>query len=175
MAKMNYLAKWLLVFLAIGFGPFSTSMAQESEILSPVAQKARAIVEAACDYIGAHSNDMPAVQHVLRNDPRFLDRKNALYVFVHRYDAARKEAIVCAHGIRPELIGKNMWNLRTPNGRLLFHEIARLVEKDGEGWIEYDWLNPFADRLQTKLSYVKRVLLGDGRKIWVGCGLWKEN
>jgi signal transduction histidine kinase len=67
-----------------------------------------------------------------------------------------------------------MWNLRTPNGRLLFHEIARLVEKDGEGWIEYDWLNPFTNRLQPKLSYIKSVLLGGGRKVWVGCGLWKE-
>lgn len=174
MAQINWPISWLLAFLIVGFSPFSLSMAQEDEMRSPVAQRAQAIVVAACDYIRTHSNDMSAVQHVLRNDPRFFDRKNALYVFVHRYDAARKEAIVCAHGTRPELIGKNMWSLRTPNGRLLFHEIARLVEKDGEGWIEYDWLNPFTNRLHPKLSYVKRVLIGDGRKVWVGCGLWKE-
>jgi signal transduction histidine kinase len=66
-----------------------------------------------------------------------------------------------------------MWHLRTPNGRLLFHEIARMVEKNGGGWIEYDWLNPFSNRLQTKISYVKGVVIDDGRKAWIGCGLWK--
>jgi len=149
-------------------------MAQENGMLSPVARKAKTIVEATCDYIRNHSNDMSAVQDALRNDPRFSDPKNALYVFIHCYDTDRKQAIVCAHGIRPELIGKNMWHLRTPNGRLLFHEIARMVESDGEGWIEYDWLNPLADRLMTKLSYVKGIVLDDGRKAWVGCGLWKQ-
>jgi signal transduction histidine kinase len=133
-------------------------MAQESGMHSPVAQKAKTIVEAASDYIRTHSKDMVAVQNAIRSDPRFSDPENALYVFMHCYDVARKEAIVCAHGIRPELIGKNMWHLRTPNGRLLFHEIARMVEKNGGGWIEYDWLNPFSNRLQTKISYVKGVV-----------------
>jgi len=171
---MNWLISWLLAFLIAGYSPFSLSMAQEDEMRSPAAQKAKTIVAAASDYIRSHSNDMSAVQNAIRSDPRFSDPENALYVFMHCFDADRKEAIVCAHGIRPELIGKNMWHLRTPNGRLLFHEIARLVEKDGEGWIEYDWLNPLSGRLQTKLSYVKKIVLEDGRKAWVGCGLWKK-
>jgi len=171
---MNALVSWLLAILVVSAGPFSVSTAQGNETLSPMAQKAKAIVKSACDYVRTHSNDMSAVQDALRSDPRFSDPENGLYVFVHCYDVARKKAIVCAHGIRPELIGKNMWHLRTPNGRLLFHEIARMVEEIGEGWIEYDWLNPFTDRLQTKLSYVKAVVLDDGRKAWVGCGLWEE-
>jgi len=171
---MNAMVSWLLAILVVNVGPFSVSMAQGNETLSPVAQKAKAIVEAACGYVRTHSNDMSAVQDALRSNPGFSDPDNGLYVFVHCYDAARKKAIVCAHGIRPELIGKNMWHLRTPNGRLLFHEIARMVEETGEGWIEYDWLNPFTNRLQTKLSYVRGIVLDDGRKAWVGCGLWEE-
>ena len=170
---MRDLVSWLLAVLVVGFGPFSLSIAQENEMRSPLTLKAKAIVEATCDYIRNHPGDQFAVQNALRNDPRFSDPKNALYVFIHSYDAARKQAFVFAHGVRPELIGKNMWHLRTPNGRLLFHEFARMVEEDGEGWIEYDWLNPIADRLMTKLSYVKGIVLDDGRKAWVGCGLWK--
>lgn len=86
----------------------------------------------------------------------------------------RKKAVCCGQGSRPELVGKNMWHLRTPTGRLVFHEIARMIEKDGKGWIEYDWLNPYTKTIQTKISYVKGISLGDRGKAWVGCGFWKK-
>ena len=149
------------------------SAAGENEVLSSAALKAKAMVEAAHAFIRAHLDDMPAVQKALQNDPRFIDRENGLYIFVHCYNAAKKEAICCGQGMRPELVGKNMWHLRTPSGRLLFQELTRMVERQGEGWLEYDWLNPHTNKLQTKLSYVKGIVLKDNRKAWVGCGIWK--
>ena len=87
----------------------------------------------------------------------------------------KKKPFVAPMGVRPELVGKNMWSLRTPNGRLLFYELSELAERYGEGWLEYDWLNPFTKKIQTKRSYVKKIVLKDGRKAWVGCGFWKES
>jgi signal transduction histidine kinase len=171
---MKYLASSLLALFVFYTITVPLPWALENEALSPDALKAKAIVEAAHAYIRAHSDDMPAVQKALENDPRFIDHDNGLYIFLHCYNAAKKEAICCGQGMRPELVGKNMWHLRTPNGRLLFHEMTRMVENDGEGWIEYDWLNPYTKKLQTKLSYVKGIVLKDGRKAWVGCGIWKE-
>lgn len=160
-----------LVFISIS-APCASP--EEMERLSPFAMKARAIVEAAHAFIRIHSDDMSAVQKALENDPRFFDHDKKLYVFVHCYNAAKEEAICCGQGIRPELVGKNMWHLRTPNGRELFHEIAQMIETDGKGWIEYEWLNPYTKTIQTKRSYMKGIVLKDGQNAWVGCGFWKE-
>jgi signal transduction histidine kinase len=147
---------------------------QKRDGLLPVAIKAKAIAEAAHSFFGDHSDDMATVQRAFENDPRFFDHDKKLYVFVHCFDAAKKESICCAQGIRPELVGRNMWHLRTPNGRLLFHEITQMIETHGKGWIEYEWLNPFTNAIQTKRSYIKGIVLKDGQKAWVGCGFWKE-
>ena len=165
---------FLLIFLFLSTNVSSEAIDEEKATPNSVAVKTKKIVEAAYDYIQKHSDDITAVQHALQTNPAFFDRDRNLYIFVHCYDIERQEAISCGHGIRPELLGKNMWHLRTPNGRLLFHEIAQMIEKHGEGWIEYDWLNPFTKSLQAKTSFIKGIVLKDGRKAWVGCGFWEE-
>ena len=163
----------LIIWLVIGFMPVAYAQ-QEAKPLPAVAAKTKAIVEAAHTFVSAHSNDMSTVQHTFQTHPGFSNRNENLYAYMHCYNIERKEAICCAHAIRPELVGKNMWHLRTPNGRLLFHELARMIEKDNQGWIEYDWLNPYTNTLQTKCSYLKGIVLKDGRKAWIGCGFWKN-
>ena len=168
------LASVLTVWVCF-FYPAATLGAAEDHPSSTLALKTEAIVEAACAYVLEHQDDMSVVQDALQHDPRFSNHEMGLYVFMHWYDSAKKEAICCAQGVRPELVGKNMWHLRTPNGRLLFHEIINIIEHDGEGWIEYDWLNPYAKKIQTKVSFVRGISLKDGRKAWVGCGYWKSD
>jgi signal transduction histidine kinase len=163
----------IVVLLLCGLCMVPLAVAAEEE-LSPIAQKAKAIVEAAHEYVSEHSDDMEAVQKALEEDPRFRDDENELYIFMHAYNAARKEAICIGQGIRPELVGKNMWSLRTPNGRLLFQEEVELIEKQDEFWLEYEWLNPFTEKIETKQSFFKKIVLKDGRNAWVGCGFWKE-
>lgn len=160
---------WLIQSAAVG-----SVRAAENEPLSAEAAKTVAIVKAAHDFTVRHSDDMNLVQQALVNDPRFSDHDLELYVFIHCYDQSKKEAVCCGQGVRPELLGRNMWGLRTPNGRLLFQELIRLVERDGQGWLEYDWLNPFTGKIQTKRSYVMGIVLQNGRKAWVGSGFWKN-
>jgi len=149
-------------------------IAADEEELSPLAQKAKAIVEAAYEYVSEHSDDMEAVQKALEEDPRFRDDENELYVFIGCYDVEKKEVLNCGHGMRPQLFGQDMSNLRTPNGRLLMQEFTEMIEKDGNGWMEYDWLNEYHNTIQTKQSYLMKIILKDGRKAWMGCGFWKE-
>ena len=171
---MESRAVCLLVLLLVHMSSVSMAAAPDNGSTQEAALKAKSIVEAAHAYVRKHSGDMAAVQHALRTNPDFFDHDHNLYVFIHCYNIKKKEAICCGQGIRPELIGKNMWHLRTPNGRLLFHECAQIIEKEGEGWIEYEWLNPFTGGLQTKRSYLKGIVLQDGRKAWIGCGFWEE-
>lgn len=174
MVDMKYFPVYFLalfIFCSISV-PFVS--AQESEALSPLAVKAKAIVEAAHSFILAQSDDMSLVQKALQEDSRFSDHDKRLYIFMHAYNAEREEAICIGQAIRPEFIGKNMWNLRTPNGRLVFHEMVELIEQHDEFWLEYEWLNPFTKKIETKLSFFKKIVLKDGRKAWVSCGFWKE-
>ena len=140
---------------------------------SPVSLKTRQIVEAAYKFTKENSSDMQKVQKALQTDSRFFDNDLELYIFMHAYSRDKKEAVVCAHAVRPELIGKNMWHLRTPNGRQLFAELTDLIEEEGEGWLEYEWLNPFTNKIQTKVSFIKGIVLNDGRTAWIGCGFWQ--
>ena len=164
----------LSIFFMLLSVPGSQLRAEEYWEQSELALKTKAIVDAAYAFILENSNDMPAVQEALQNDPRFFERERQLYIFMHCYHEGTDEAICCGQGVRPELIGKNMWHLRTPTGRLLFHEIREIIERDGQGWIEYEWLNPYTNTIQTKRSYVRGIVLEDGRKAWVGCGFWKK-
>lgn len=162
----------LILFVCTAATPEATAGKKES---FPDAQiKVTAMVEAAHTYVRGHLDNMAAVQASLQNDPEFIDHDRNLYIFIHSYNIEMEEAICLGHGMRPELIGKNMWGLRTPHGRLLFKEISRMIETDGEGWLEYDWLNPHTQALQTKRSFIKGIILKDGRKAWVGCGFWKD-
>ena len=141
---------------------------------SPIARRTKAIVKEAIAYVHAHSDDLSDVQKAFQNDSRFIDRDKGLHIFAHFYDAAKKEAICFGQGMRPKLVGKNMWHLRTPNGRLIVQEIVTMIERDGKGWMEYYWLNPYTKKLQIKISYLEGIVMKDGRKGWVGCGFWKE-
>jgi signal transduction histidine kinase len=162
-----------LLFIGV-FTSDTATAAGTDENMSPIAVKTKKIVDTAYDYISKNSDDMEAVQNALRNDPRFYDHKMGLYVFVHCYNKAKKEAIVRGQGIRPELLGKNLWDLRTPSGRLLFQELVEQIEKKGYVWQEYEWLNPYTKSIQTKRSLFRGVLLKDGSKCWVGSGYWKK-
>ena len=140
---------------------------------TPLDQKTKAIVEAAHAFARDHAQDMKAVQAALASDPRFRDDEDHLYVFMHAYNAQRKEAICLGHGLRPGLIGKNMWSLRSPAGLLLLQAFVDLMEEHEELWVEYEWLNPYNGRVQTKRSFIKKISLPSAPTAWVACGFWK--
>jgi signal transduction histidine kinase len=163
------------VFIAVIFSTLLQSAAIAGNPgYTPTEKKIVAIVESAYDYISKHSDNMKDVQEKLQKDSRFRDDDNHLYVFMHTYDREKKEAVCIGHGVRPELLGKNMWNLRTPNGRLLFQEEVDLIEHHDQFWLEYEWLNPYTNEIQTKRSFFKKIILKNGAKAWVGSGFWKN-
>lgn len=171
---MKHVAVFPLIVWFVAFSVLSQDRTGETRTAEDMAHRVKAMVESVHAYVLTHSDDMAAVQRALVTRPDFSDHDRNLYIFIHCYDIEKKEAVCCGQGIRPELVGKNMWHLRTPNGRLLFKEISFMVERDKEGWIDYDWLNPYTRNIQAKRSYFKGLMLKDGRKAWVGCGYWKE-
>jgi len=62
--------------------------------------------------------------------------------------------VMVMHPIKPELNGKDLSELKDPNGKRLFVEFAETVKSHGAGFVEYQWPKPGKDTPQPKLSFV---------------------
>ena len=59
------------------------------------------------------------------------------------------------HPYKPELDGKDLTEFNDKKGKRLFVEMARIVEKNGAGFVGYYWPKPGEDKPLEKISYVK--------------------
>ena len=58
--------------------------------------------------------------------------------------------------IKPEMNGKDESGYKDPNGKAIFVEMANIVNKSGEGFVDYMWqYGTDANRIEPKISYVK--------------------
>ena len=79
----------------------------------------------------------------------FVDRD--LYVVVDEMDGT-----VIAH-INPKILGKNMMDLRDPDGRPHIKERLDAAKKAPSGWHEYKFFNPMTKKIELKSAYWERV------------------
>jgi signal transduction histidine kinase len=84
------------------------------------------------------------------NDPKggFQDRD--LYVFCSGPDNK-----LSAHR-DPKLVGSEIASIKGPDGRTVGKEIQELGKKGG-GTLEYKWPNPVSNKVETKVSYIKKA------------------
>jgi signal transduction histidine kinase len=71
---------------------------------------------------------------------------------------------------RPASVGLNVINLKDADGKSLIQDIINTARANGEGWVEYRWINPVSSRVEPKLTYVKRVV---GKDIAASIGIYK--
>jgi methyl-accepting chemotaxis protein len=60
-----------------------------------------------------------------------------------------------AHGVKPELEGKDMLGFADPSGFKIFQAMIDLAKRDGQGSIRYLWPKPGSDQPVPKLGYIK--------------------
>ncbi|HEY9104031.1 methyl-accepting chemotaxis protein, partial [Chitinimonas sp.] len=80
--------------------------------------------------------------------------------------------VMIMHPIKPELNGKNLSENKDPAGKHLFVEFVNVVKAKGEGFVDYLWPKPGADKPVPKISYVK------GFEPWgwiVGSGIYVDD
>lgn len=58
---------------------------------------------------------------------------------------------------RPAGVGQSVINVKDPDGRFIVQDVLAVAKDKGEGWVEYRWLNPATNKIEPKVSYVKRV------------------
>ena len=71
------------------------------------------------------------------------------YIFVKSFSG-----VELVNRTQPELIGRNIWEIKDPNGLNVVQELAR-VARDGGGFVEYQWNKQSAGRSVGKLSFVR--------------------
>jgi cytochrome c len=98
---------------------------------------------------------------VTKKDPAFHDRD--LYPFIYRLDGVN-----VAHGARPALVGKNLLNLKDPDGVPLIRQMVEIANAKGSGWVNYKWPNPTTNAIEDKTSYIEKM--GD---YFVGVGVYR--
>ena len=59
------------------------------------------------------------------------------------------------HPMKPQLDGKDLSDVKDPNGVYLFDEMVKVVKKDGAGFVNYEWPKPGYEKPVRKVSYVK--------------------
>ncbi|HET7864388.1 MAG TPA: cache domain-containing protein, partial [Burkholderiaceae bacterium] len=77
-----------------------------------------------------------------------LDYGEDGYFFV--YDL---KGSVLMHSRQPELVGRNLWDLRDPQGRLTIQELIARAQAGG-GYVDYLWRKPSTGQVAPKLGYV---------------------
>jgi len=117
--------------------------------IARTAVEAQALAERAVQHIRDVGRDQ-AFADFSRPDGGFVDGE--LYIFCQ--DAS---GVVVAHGGNPKIVGRDMSEVRGPDGRLANVEINRLGLTQGSGWLEFDWPNPATRRIERKAAYVLKV------------------
>ena len=60
-----------------------------------------------------------------------------------------------AHGVKPQLTGKNLFDIKDPTGVNLGELFRRETQASGKGFAQYVWDKPGFDTPQPKLSYLE--------------------
>ena len=81
-------------------------------------------------------------------DPNGEFRDRDLYVF-----CIDMEGVLLSQPIKPELVGKNMFNFNK-YGDLLFQDMIAVAKESEAGWVDYRWPHPGTDEIRPKTSYI---------------------
>ncbi len=105
-----------------------------SEEKRGTAAEAEAMVKKATTYIKAHGREK-AFTEISNPKGQFVDRD--LYVVV--YDM---NGVVLAHGFNQKMVGKNMIDLKDPDGKAFVKERVELAKTKNKFWQQYRFTNP---------------------------------
>ncbi len=98
------------------------------------------------------------------NNPKGQFCDGELYVFAYDFQGTNK-----ALPTKPELVGKNLINLKDADGKLVIKDLIGVAKKGG-GWHQYKWENPATNKIADKASYVVKV----NEDLWLGCGIYLQ-
>ena len=146
------------IFLAV-FMLAVSHVAVAAEFGTPA--EAEALVKKAIAEIKASGKDK-AFAEINNTKGKFTDRD--LYVFV--YDMNGK---CVAHGFNQKMIGKDLVDMKDPDGKFYVKERIEISKTKGKGWQDYKFTNPVSKKVENKTAYIEKV-----DDLIVGSGAYKK-
>jgi cytochrome c len=127
---------------------FSLSAVASPAFAAATADQAKAMSEKAAAHIKA-VGEAKAFED-FTNGTAFKDGE--LYVFCYRPDGTN-----VAHGGNAKLVGKNLIDVKDPDGKRANYEIIQMGETKGQGWVDFKWVNPVTSKIEPKSAYVVKT------------------
>ena len=157
----------LLAVVLSGFALFSTVEAERSA-------RTKAVVETALGVIAGYGEQEKAGLMSREEAQRsaITAVKRLRYSGTEYFWIQDERPTMLMHPIKPELDNQDLSGEQDPNGFPLFNEMVRVVQQDGQGFVNYDWPKPGSDTAQPKVSYVAGY---DPWKWIVGSGIYTDD
>src|SRR6476469_829210 len=134
------LKTFFFALVALGFASMSIAAAEHGSINDAVN-----MVKKAKAYMATNSKDKALAEF---NNPKgeFVDRD--IYIFA--YDKAGNSL---ANGGNPAMVGKNLIDLKDPDGVYIVKGLLDVAQKGG-GKFDFKFMNPTTKKVESKTGYV---------------------
>lgn len=142
----------LILILITGFCFIGNVFSGEKEDCVALSEQAAKMMKADRD---------SALAEINKKDGQFV--KGKIYVF------AMKKSVMVGHAMNPNLLGKDLIDLKDTNGKEHVKEMLEVVKTKGAGWVDYMWPKPGETEPSAKTSYVLKV----DDEYFVGAGYYK--
>lgn len=96
------------------------------------------------------ANRSKTLEEITAKNPRYVDRD--LYAVV--YDMSGK---VLAHGANNKMVGKDLIDMKDPDGKEFVKERVALANSKGKFWQDYKFTDPVTRKLLPKEAYCEKV------------------
>jgi len=159
--SLSIRAKLLIVLLCATIGTVTLSVVllvgERNALLAAKKSEVRRVVETAYGTLDFYAEQAksgalpePQAKQAAFAQLRKLRYGDDDYFFVTDYNS-----VMLAHGVKPDLEGKDLSGLKDTNGTLLISELVREAKTNGEGFVEYLWPKSSGAQPTPKISYAK--------------------
>ena len=124
------------------------------------AADAQAMIEKAYAYAKANGRTK-ALKEFNNLEGEFV--KGELFIFAQDF-----QGNMLAFGGNEAMVGKNTYDAKDANGKYLGRNMIDIAKTQKNGWYEYQALNPFTKRVQSKITYIQRI-----DDYYIACGIYK--
>jgi signal transduction histidine kinase len=153
---MTRFFSWLFAAIFMCTAPFAAAQERGT------ANEAKALADKALEHVKA-AGTAKAFEDFSAKDGKWQNKD--LYVFVIANDGN-----TVAHGANKALVGKNLAEMKDPNGKLFIKEMLEVAKTKGTGWVDYMFTDPQTKKSGAKSSYVAKIPGFDG---FLGVGIYK--
>jgi len=91
--------------------------------------------------------------------------KGTAYVFVADF-----KANILAHSANGKIVGKNLWDVKDPTGKLFVQDQVKQMQAGNSGAVTMRWMNPSTKQIDDAEAVLGRV---PGQELYVGAVWFK--